>query len=178
MLSRLQGNISRGSLNYERFPYYLSDVTGVIEFDRPQGEVWRFKTLRGVHASDQGVTQISGDGSFDLQPAPGRLQLLLTALNVPLDLDLQSASVRALPEMNKAWEELSPSGSADIHSMEIAWSSGPADADRAAEHSAQGRADQAEAPALCLGPPELCGRSGTARRSSSAVCRPITTRPI
>jgi hypothetical protein len=123
-LSRLQGNITRGSLNYERFPYYLSDITGVIEFDRPQGDVWQFKTLRGIHSSDQGVTQVSGDGSFNLQPAPGRLKLELTALNVPLDLDLQSASVRALPEMNKAWEELSPSGSADIRDMLIEWSPG------------------------------------------------------
>lgn len=120
-LSRLEGKVSRGSLNYERFPYYISDVTGVIEFDRSQGNAWSFKNLRGVHASAQGVTQVSGQGSFALDPAPGKLDLQFTALNVPLDLDLQSASVRALPEMNRAWEELAPSGSADIHKLSIAW---------------------------------------------------------
>ncbi|QDT52169.1 hypothetical protein Pan44_01780 [Caulifigura coniformis] len=124
VLSSLTGKVSRGTLNYERFPYYIRDVTGVIEFDRSVADTWMFRTLRGVHASDQGVTQVSGEGSFALQPAPGQLELVFTALTLPLDIDLQSASVRALPEMSKAWEELAPSGSADIHEMEIHWSPG------------------------------------------------------
>ncbi|HVJ84678.1 MAG TPA: hypothetical protein VM452_03480, partial [Caulifigura sp.] len=123
-LSRLEGKISRGTLNYDRFPYYVSDLSGIIDFDRAQGDVWRFKNLRGVHASDSRTTPVSGEGSFAVQPAPGRLDLTLEALNVPLDIDLQSASIKALPEMSKAWEELVPSGTADIRDLRIGWSPG------------------------------------------------------
>ncbi len=123
-LSRLEGKVSRGSLNYERFPYYLSDVAGLIEFDRTIADTWWFRNLRGVHASDHGTTQLTGHGSFALDPDPEELTLEFTALNVPLDLDLQSAAVKALPELNRAWEELAPSGSADIHKLNIAWSPG------------------------------------------------------
>ena len=124
MLSRLTGKVSRGVINYERFPYYISDVTGEIEFDRAVADAWSFRNLRGVHASEAGVTQVSGKGVFEVQPAPGRLEMGFTALSVPLDLDLQSASVRALPEMNRAWEELAPSGWADIYDLAINWSPG------------------------------------------------------
>ncbi len=122
LLTKLKGAVSRGAISYEKFPYYISDVTGLIEFERARGNVWRFRNLRGIHAADPGVTQITGEGSFALDPAPGRLELTFNGLNVPLDLDLHTASVRALPNLERAWEELAPSGSADVTGLTIGWS--------------------------------------------------------
>lgn len=123
-LAWLRGMISHGVINYEKFPYYLSDVTGAIVFDRSQGNVWRFDDLHGVHAAEQGTTQVTGEGKFALDPAPGNLDLKFTALNVPLDIDLQQASVRAMPAMQQAWAELSPTGAADLTGIHITWSPG------------------------------------------------------
>jgi hypothetical protein len=123
-LSSLLGNVTHGTINYDRFPYYLSDVTGVIAFDRSAGDVWHFRDLHGVHSADQSSVQVSGEGSFALQTAPGQLNFKFTALGVPLDLDLQKATTQSVRELQRAWEELSPTGMVDLTGIQIAWSPG------------------------------------------------------
>ncbi|MBX3442182.1 MAG: hypothetical protein KF774_07225 [Planctomyces sp.] len=119
-LARVIGRITQGSVRYDRFPYVISNVEGMIEYDPAVENVWHFRDMRGQH----GETKLSGSGSFALTPAPGRLSMQITALGVPIDGDLRLATVTALPELQTAWTELAPTGTLDLTNASLAWTPG------------------------------------------------------
>lgn len=119
-LHSVHGNVIRGSMEYARFPYRITDLSGVLQFEQFVDNTWHFRDLRGMH----GTTQITGDGSFAVQPVPGFLMLQLTALGVPIDADLQTATTTATKGFETVWEELSPTGTLDLTNIRIGWSPG------------------------------------------------------
>ncbi len=117
-IAKVDGTVTHGSINYERFPLPLNDFAGEVHFDGFTDSVWRFDNLVGKH----GNSVITGHGTFTRQELPGLLNLQLTAHNVPLDRDLRLACSVANSEVfDPIWEELSPEGQISLHDMQVLW---------------------------------------------------------
>jgi hypothetical protein len=103
---QLAAQIVDGSLEYEKFPYQISDLSGKVRFDSTKGE-WTFKDLRGTH----GPARIWGAGTFvkTSKADPGRLSLMLRAEDAPLNKDLEAAFP---PSTQKLWDLVWPTGKA------------------------------------------------------------------
>ncbi len=100
---RLRLEIVDGALNYEKFPYPLSGVTGVIS--SIDGD-WTFRDI-----VSSGAKTVHCNGSLTKTHAGHELLLNLHGRSLPFDRDLQ----RALPESERrAWAELNPRGHADF----------------------------------------------------------------
>lgn len=100
----LQVNLKDCSLRYDRFPYPLERITGVIQWK--EGE-WTFEKLSGANDS----AYITGQGSLARDRQGHQiLQFEFAAADVPLEDDLK----HALPEkMQTLWGNLHPSGTLD-----------------------------------------------------------------
>ncbi|TWT41590.1 AsmA-like C-terminal region-containing protein [Botrimarina hoheduenensis] len=90
------------AVNYERFPYELSNVTGWLRAD---GKRWTFTELASHDA--EGRLIVSGEGGVEPGPEDSRLTIRLRGERVPLDERLRVA----LPhDARQAWEFLLPRG--------------------------------------------------------------------
>lgn len=93
-------------VNYDRFPYPLSRVTGWVQ---QRGKKWDFYELRSRDAA--GRTVVTGKGSLDQQAGDCRFDLRLTGEATPLDQTLYDA----LPtDAQNAWTTLRPRGQIDF----------------------------------------------------------------
>ncbi|MEM9351654.1 MAG: AsmA-like C-terminal region-containing protein [Planctomycetota bacterium] len=100
---RLRLEIVDGALNYEKFPYPVSGVTGVIS--SVDGN-WTFSDI-----VSSGAKAVQCSGRLTKTPGGHDLVLNFQGRNLPFDRDLQ----RALPESERrAWAELNPRGNADF----------------------------------------------------------------
>ncbi len=113
----LVADVTQGSLNFERFPYAISNLSGRVVYDPRVENVWRFRELQGQHGS----SPIQGEGLFRVDQQPGQLELLLSAGSVPLDRDLYEATVTANPDMQDVWETLNPSGLLQLNDIHVVW---------------------------------------------------------
>lgn len=94
-------------LQYDRFPYPLSNVTGWIE---QKGSSWRFYELRS--RDTQGRTLVEGFGSIEPQQSSCGFELELTGQATPLDQTLFDA----LPDdAQQAWAFVRPRGQMDFN---------------------------------------------------------------
>lgn len=93
-------------MQYDRFPYPLSNVTGRV---RQQDKQWTFTELRSRDA--RGRTLVSGGGVFQPNEGSCRFELQLRGEATPLDQTL----LAALPEnAQQAWGLLRPTGQIDF----------------------------------------------------------------
>jgi hypothetical protein len=100
----LDGRLTDGSLEYDVFPYRITDFTGRFSFESPTG-TWKFDELKGRH----GPARLWGAGSFVKhgRPDPGTLKLDIGATDVPIERDFE----QAFPEYSrKMWDLMFPSG--------------------------------------------------------------------
>ena len=120
-----QAFLTEAGMNYEAFPYGLSNLRGEIIFDSVR-DLLILEDFSGQH--DQAL--ISGHGTYrkplddalSIGPSgeiPG-LDLTLSGENVALDNDLREA----LPvELKQAWDDLRPAGKSDFNARVI-WIAG------------------------------------------------------
>ncbi len=111
MHQHLYVNLNRCSINYDRFPYPLSNITGQLEM--LDGTWYLGKTEPGkelVGANDTGLVTCHGK----LEPGPHGKQLTLsfTGKNVPLEEELRDALP---PNMGRLWNSLKPRGAVDLN---------------------------------------------------------------
>ncbi|MGH7201243.1 MAG: hypothetical protein ACREJB_11610, partial [Planctomycetaceae bacterium] len=113
----LVAHVSDGSLKFEKFPYRVNDLQGVMTFTSADGR-WTFRELSGTH----GTAQLTGSGSFVKPSAdgPGTLDLTIVAQQAAFDESLYSA---LSPQLRAIWHQLSPSGSLGLI-CEIDWTQG------------------------------------------------------
>lgn len=117
---KLDASVHDASLNFEMFPYALTDLEGRVLYDSLTEKVWYFRDLTARH----GETVLNGAASFDLRTSPGNLDLRVTAMQVPLDADLHAACITANPALDQVWREIRPSGMVDAHNISLAWQPG------------------------------------------------------
>lgn len=116
---RLNAEVHDARMRFHRFPWTIDDLTGRLEFDSREKR-WTFQDLRGTHGS----AELSAFGHFRGQPAPGALELQITARNGRLDSDLYNALGASQREL---WQLLRPEGTVDL-TTEIAWTAVPGQA--------------------------------------------------
>ena len=120
ILMRLHADVYDGVLDYERFPYRLTNFQGTVDYDPMQAPIWYFTNLRGEH----GDAVLTGNATFDRREDPGRLDLKVTALQARFDRSLYDACRVAKPELATAWHQVSPQGVIDIRNAQLEWTPG------------------------------------------------------
>lgn len=101
---RLAARVINGSIEFEKFPYRIADLTGNVNFDSVRGK-WTFTELEGVH----GPGRLWGSGTFVKgSPAdPGKLLLKISTEQIPIENDLE----RSFPSSTqKLWNLIFPTG--------------------------------------------------------------------
>jgi len=120
-LTFLTADLKNCEINYDRFPLPLSQVSGRIEHNPLQGNIWHFKKLRG----SRGQTLVTGGGQYETRDGVGQLDLEFDALDVPIDASLKAACITATDRLQLVWNQLNPSaGSLELENLNIQWSPG------------------------------------------------------
>lgn len=107
MQQQIQIRLNQGSIHYEKFPYPLTQVRGVIE---AQNDHWTFRDLEGTN--DGGRVTCHGS----LMPAPNGSELVLNlrGTQVPIEDELRNA---LSPPMQRLWNDLNPRGTLDVETQ-------------------------------------------------------------
>ncbi|HEV3415772.1 MAG TPA: hypothetical protein VG056_03130, partial [Pirellulales bacterium] len=106
--------LNHGSVQYDKFPYPISNIRGTLEMTDNH---WTFRDLAGTngpgHIACDGFLKPVGNGPL---VKSWELQLNFGAQNVPLQDDLCEA---LNPQSQRAWKQLNPRGAinlkADLH---------------------------------------------------------------
>ncbi len=106
----LNERVYDGSLNFHGFPFAIQQLNGFVRW---RGDTVKFSQLRGTH---DGAT-LTGEGTFQLLPKPGRLELTIDATDGAFDRALQMALPASLRQV---WNDFQPQGHFDV-TTEIAW---------------------------------------------------------
>jgi AsmA-like C-terminal region len=113
----MDGRLSDGALEYEVFPYRITDFAGRFSFESPTG-TWKFDELQGRH----GAARLWGAGSFVKRGHAdrGTLKLDIGATDVALERDFE----QAFPEYSrKMWDLIFPSGKLKTQ-VSLTWNPG------------------------------------------------------
>ncbi|MCA9077056.1 MAG: hypothetical protein KDA93_18660 [Planctomycetaceae bacterium] len=114
----LDAHVREATLNYDRFPYPITDLSGHVHFNPWKVKSWEFRELQGRH----GHATIVGRARMDLTTKPGRFSLGINAQQVPVDNELRNATLTASPVMRQVWTELNPtSGILTVEGLELNW---------------------------------------------------------
>ena len=112
----LNAKVREAKMQFQGFQYSIERLTGDIEY-RSQERNWTFRNLHGWH----GPGELAAHGVFRGLPAPGELQLSITAQNALLDVDL----FHALNVPSRAiWTMINPEGKVNL-TTNIAWTASP-----------------------------------------------------
>lgn len=109
----ITARVHNAEMEYEYFPYRVSALGGLLKW---VGDEVTFEELRGVH---DGAT-LEGRGRYLLAPAPGHLQMSVTAVDAAFDRTLELALT---PDLQETWRQINPSGQLDLRT-EISWTPG------------------------------------------------------
>ncbi len=90
-------------VNYEKFPYPLSGIQGLVLAEGPD---WQFRDLIAT-----GSRNVTCQGTLQRSPVGTELSLQFTGDQLPLDDDLKQALP---PAVQQAWEQVRPSGRVDL----------------------------------------------------------------
>ncbi|WP_339735379.1 hypothetical protein [uncultured Gimesia sp.] len=107
--------MDRGSLQYQDFPYRISNLKGRVSYFSQTG-ITRFEQVTGNH----GNASLSANGSYARFANDGKLELSVIANNVSCDSNLRLALPVSLQEL---WGELSPTGKIGLET-DIVWERG------------------------------------------------------
>ena len=107
------------SVQYERFPYAIHNVSGKLVLEDRR---WDFQELRGEHGSSQIYCNGSWVPLFADQPG-GNLTLNFTCRDVPLNDSLRNAVGKLNPGAEQFWNGISPRGTVDELGMTFQFNS-------------------------------------------------------
>ncbi len=112
----LNADVQDAKMQFRGFPYAIDRLSGKIEFNSRE-KSWAFKELHGWH----GPGELTAKGSFRGLPAPGGLQLIVTAKNARLDADL----FNSMNESSRTiWTMMNPEGNVSL-TTKIEWTASP-----------------------------------------------------
>ena len=129
-------------MRYQKFPYPLGNIRGLIEMHGTAGENddrWYFSDLEGTNDTGRVVCE----GSLQ----DGLFELTLNAWDVPLEEELRDAL--AHPNMRKLWDDLKLQGMVDLEDIKIQYLAGqprPRVSFRAIPHAASAAIELARFP--------------------------------
>ncbi|MBD3676033.1 MAG: hypothetical protein HUJ26_21195 [Planctomycetaceae bacterium] len=98
----LRLDVSDGSLEYDKFPYPVREVSGKVFFDSTEG-VWHITSVTGKHSD----ATITAAGTVIPEEQNDRLELRLMLADAVIDHQLEHALSGIVPDL---WDQLSPSG--------------------------------------------------------------------
>lgn len=101
-----------GSVEYEKFPYPLHDITGEIELWNGQ---YTFRNLQGQNDSGR----VACHGSYRDDGEGPRLTLNVVCRDLPLEEELRRAFA---PNVQQVWASLRPQGTLDRVNMQLRYS--------------------------------------------------------
>lgn len=107
--ARWEVQVNDCSLQYDRFPYAIQNITGHI---RINGSRWEFLDMRGHHGSNY-LTCEGGWAPMTDGGGGGELTLNFKCWDVPLDDSLRAALGQFNAGMQHLWDGLRPRGSVD-----------------------------------------------------------------
>ncbi|MCA9053732.1 MAG: hypothetical protein KDA75_07835, partial [Planctomycetaceae bacterium] len=118
----LDARLRNGTLNYIGFPYPVTGISGRLTHnplaaDPALHRIWQFTEVQGRH----GTAQISGSGGFAVQGPNSVLDMTLTALDTPLDRDLEQACLTASESLQELWDSIGRAGTVDLENMRVVW---------------------------------------------------------
>jgi hypothetical protein len=97
-----QITVNRCSINYDKFPYPLSNVQGVLEL---KDDLWSFGGMTGANGPGTVTCRV---GRLDTRPGSEHMTLGLHGENISLSNELRDALP---PNHGEAWNSLQPYGS-------------------------------------------------------------------
>ena len=112
----LKGKVRDSKLRFRGFPYDIDKLSGEVEF-HSQRKTWTFANLQGRH----GKGEITGSGQFRGLPAPGVLELTVSARGAELDADLFNSLNSA---SRSIWTIVNPEGRINLKTV-ISWTALP-----------------------------------------------------
>jgi len=114
---RVHAHLRDGMMNYELFPYRLTQLSGRVIYDPLERDAWLFENLQARH----GDAEIQGRGVINLELDPIALGLELKLSRILIDDELQRASVAAASPLRKVWDEFHLAGLIDVDRLELVW---------------------------------------------------------
>ena len=99
--------IRDGSMNFERFPYGIQQLQGVVRWT---GDLVEFGNLSGTHDG----AKLLASGTFRRTPNPGRLDLSIVANDAAFDESLRLALPATLRDV---WKEFHPKGDFNVRTQ-------------------------------------------------------------
>jgi hypothetical protein len=118
----IEGTVREGRVNFVGFPYELTEVSGTFSHDPFLDDLWLFEDLQGHH----GDARVTGRGVFvgeDSDEEHG-LALELALVRIPIDHDLQKATLVANPDLRPVWSDFGLDGMLDVERARIGWRPG------------------------------------------------------
>jgi hypothetical protein len=103
---QLTAQVTRSSIRYEKFPYPLSNIQGVLEM---LDDHWTFRHFSGTN--DTGL--VTCNGRLDPTPEGSELALNFSGANVPLEEELRDALSH--PNMQQVWNDLRLQGMVNLN---------------------------------------------------------------
>lgn len=117
---QLAADVHDSTLNFVNFPYQLEGLSGRVRYDNSLERAWRLSDLKARH----GHAVLTADGAFDLTETPGKLNLEIAAVRIPIDSDLEKASLVSSPHLEPLWSDFDLAGTLDVEKILINWKPG------------------------------------------------------
>jgi hypothetical protein len=117
---QLAADVHNSTLNFVNFPYQLEGLSGQVRYDNSQEKIWKLSDLKARH----GHSVLTANGAFDLTESPGKLNLEIGAVRIPIDSDLEKASLVSSPHLEPLWSDFDLAGTLDVEKVLINWKPG------------------------------------------------------
>jgi hypothetical protein len=114
--SYIDAHVFDAGMRFEKFPYDIRNLSGHVIFDG-KSKRWQFADLQGQHEDGR----VYATGSFQGLPAPGVLDLTITAKNAALDADVYNALNKPQRDL---WNMIDPDGFCDL-TAQVHWTATP-----------------------------------------------------
>ncbi|MCP4786515.1 MAG: AsmA-like C-terminal region-containing protein [Fuerstiella sp.] len=114
--SFMNAHVFDAKMRFAKFPYDIENLSGTVTFNG-RTKHWQFSDLQGQHENGR----IQATGSFQGLPAPGVLDLTITARNAALDADLYNALNKPQRDL---WNMIEPDGFCDL-TAQVHWTASP-----------------------------------------------------
>lgn len=116
----LTADVRESTVNFVGFPYLLEGFSGRVTYNSLTDSIWRFEDLQAHH----GHAHFQGDATFDRTGSPGKLILNFGAVHVPIDADLEKASLTSAPHLAPVWSDFALGGTFGVENAQVTWTVG------------------------------------------------------